>query len=321
VNPRAPRLARFGLALLSIALTFLGMFGWFSMRDALRAASWVDALVYGLVALAGFLGGLVCSIRLARSDYVRRQHRLKASIAAEPAFVGTRLEARASLAKVFGLAVAALLIGACGALIVVAEIYAVHRSVFGMFLAPVCLLSSACLGWMALKLRPFGRPTLVMDSDGLSHSLVGEVRWTDVIGIALQARSRGGAEFDLLVLGLATPGSVRQSTLARWLVPARKQMQVSAGGLDQAPARIHAAALALRDRVTPPRSKHWFPGVNPVLLGQLERQWAMLDRLDRIAAEAAPRSPAGATRGMEDAAEAERTTIARHDASEAFKNY
>jgi hypothetical protein len=323
VNPLRLRLSRADLALLSIALTFLGMFGWFSAREALRADAWVDTLVFGLVALAGFLGGLACSVLLARSSRARRLQHLQVAIAAEPAFVGTRFAARFSLVRACGLVLIALLLGGYAVLIVVAEIYAAHRSVFGLFLAPVVFWASACLGWMALRLRPVGRPTLRMDSDGLAHSLAGEVRWADVIGIALQARSFRGMEYHLLVLGLRNPGSVRQSVFARWMMPARGQFRFSLKGLDQPPARIHAAALALRDRVEPPRSKFWFPGINPIDLERLEQQDALFARLEAdrtrmaIPAHADPAGTRAAIQEFEQLLTRQRDEVV----AEAVRNY
>jgi hypothetical protein len=126
-----------------------------------------------------------------------------------------------------------------------------------------------------------GTPALVMDRAGLAHKVAGRVRWADVIGIQL-AQGQGNQRAARLLIGVKSPESVLQTGVARWLAPSRAMIIVPCKGLDRSPEEIHAAALALRDQVSPPRLAQWFPGISAEEARSFTAQQEALDRIAAI---------------------------------------
>ena len=199
------------------------------------------------------------------------------------AFEGDRLEARAGLLRcvlLFGLG---LLVLAYGLALAAAMVRTRGISIPGLIFAPLAICSGCWSVWLALAIRPVGRPTLELDARGLRHSVAGEIDWQDVVGIALGSPAGGGAGQRYLHVGARSRGAIRQRGLAKWLAPMREQLRIGLSWLDQPQARVLAAALELRDRVDPPRLKSWVPGMGIAAAQAVQAAQGQLEALERLA--------------------------------------
>ena len=196
------------------------------------------------------------------------------------AFRETRLEANFSTLRLVGLWCACALLCTLGALSLAATISTGHAASIPSLMGGFMLLAGGLAAWMAWRLRPSGRPTLRLDGEGCSHALVGEVAWEDVLGIELYQRA-GQDRSWMLFLGTESPASIRQHGLARRLMPMRgNRLEFSLKVLDREPAEIHAAALALRDRVEPPRMEGWARGFTPAQIRCLRLQREVTEMME-----------------------------------------
>ena len=251
------------------------------------------------VALATLTGGVLCLRAYRRwdldADAAKATQRLD-RLVRESQFEGTRLEASLGGCRSVFMLVVGLIVLGFGVLVATAQVQ-VRGSSVALLLA--CFVGGLGALWLVARLRPWGRPTLVLDADGLRHGLAGEVRWSDVVGLVRTHLGQGSAEREILVVGLRAPGCVQQRGLARWLTPSRASMRIMLTGLDQPSERILAAAIALRDRVQPPRQTGWFPGMTEAHRRTLAAQQQALARLEGIASGPDPTGPE-ATREVEE---------------------
>jgi hypothetical protein len=153
------------------------------------------------------------------------------------------------------------------------------------------------------------RPALAMDARALSHALYHAVPWSEVVGIQRRSvqPSRGPRQHTLH-LGVRDAQRYRRWWHPRWLTGANPdELVVPLNILDEPPEIVEQAALALRDRVSPPRYFAWLPGqsiagVQAVQtaqagVGELQR---LLDRLDEASKRAESSVPAIRAKGEAD---------------------
>ena len=214
-------------------------------------------------------------------------------------------EARFGIFRVALMWFVAVFVAAFGGLVIVSSILSGHPSPGAIATGTIALASGPFMGWMAWRLRMPGRPTLQMDARGLRHSLVGEVDWEDVVGIDLYQRPAQGKPW-MLHLAAGRVEAVRQQGWSRWLMPMRRGvLEFGLVGLGREPAEIHAAALALRDRIQPPRNPEWTRGTSLVQLRamRLMREATELMEAD-LAAGPTPQSIEAITPKLKESAEA-----------------
>lgn len=283
-RPLSDSLINVGLVLLGILLVPVGIAGIirFSLEFGISPARYIveDAGV----AMLGILGSIACFARL-RKRLAARAAQAQAAVVAEerplPSFEGEGLMAqqRASSAAL-GIALVLILL-ASGLLATSIAVVDPKRGGILILLGPFMLLAGLWAVWALMRMRR--RPTLRLDRFGLDHAVQGRVRWNDVIGMKLIKQQSRNAHYQSLSLGLARKSAVERTGLARYLLGGRNDvLKIPVNGLDQAPERIHAAALSLRDRVDPPRVHGWFPGMRPEELESLRIQESTLAELERL---------------------------------------
>ena len=203
---------------------------------------------------------------------------------AEPAFQGDRLEAQLIASKYVMAVVLVLIIFATGALTTLIAVVDAKRGGLMFLVGPFLVLVSFWGVWALARMRR--RPTLRLDRVGLDHALQGTVRWEDVAGVLLVKQQGKNAHYQSLSLGLARASAVERSGLARFLLRRKDVLRIPVHGLDHSPEQIHAAVLALRDRVEPARIKGWFPGMNLQELESQRIQEYTLAELERLGSRA-----------------------------------
>jgi hypothetical protein len=193
------------------------------------------------------------------------------------------LEARLTGSQALGYLASAGVVGAIAMIAALLFLFAGHSLALllcGIVLAPFSLL----LGLNTLYQYLSKRPTLVLDGEGIHHVLFGSVGWRDIVGFSLIAMRGRNESVPILAIGLA-PG-VRMRGAVPWSVARGPTLRISLLGLTEAPAPILAMAEVLRDRVSPPRLKNWFPGMSQAsVAAQLESQRLMAG-FGRLAATA-----------------------------------
>jgi hypothetical protein len=296
---KAPSVLLRAAALLGGVALLLACLLW-SIRLAVEfgESPWRYVLKDAGIALATLVFGIACLRTYRRwdrdADAAKATQRLD-QLVRESNFEGTRLEASLGGCRSVFMLVVGLLVLGFGILVALAQVQVRGSSVALMLVA---FIGGAGTLWLLARLRPWGRPTLVLDADGIRHGLAGEVRWSDVVGLSRMNLpihvGAGSADREVLVVGLRDPGCVRQRGLARWLVPSRHSMRIVLTGLDQPAERILAAAFALRDRVQPPRESVWFPGMTEGHRRSVVAQQRVLERLEGIASGPDPIGPEAA---------------------------
>jgi hypothetical protein len=311
-EPRAPSVLLRAAALLGGIALLLACVMW-SIRLAVEfgESPWRYVLKDAGVALATLVFGIACLRSYRRWDLdadAAKATRQLDQLVRESNFEGTHLEASLGGCRSVFLLVVGLIVLGFGILVATMQVH-VRGSSVALVLAS--FVGGLGVLWLVARLRPWGRPTLVLDADGLRHGLAGEVRWSDVVGLVRTHLGQGSAEREILVVGLREPGCVRQRGLARWLTPSRTSMRIMLTGLDQPSERILAAAIALRDRVQPPRETGWFPGTTEGHRRSLVAQQRVLERLEGIASGPDPTGPEAAREVEELFADLERQRPAR----------
>jgi hypothetical protein len=177
----------------------------------------------------------------------------------------------------------ALALGAIG-LIAAFLFYYAGRSLV-LLLCALLLLPAAVLIASTTLFKYFGRqPALLLDAQGLHHSLLGSVAWDDVVGISLVAIGGRGEAVPVLALGLAP--DVRVRSALPWSVARGGILRIPLQGLSESPAPILAMAEVLRDRHVSPRLQAWHPGMSAAsVAAQFENQ-RLLAGFERLAANA-----------------------------------
>jgi hypothetical protein len=176
-----------------------------------------------------------------------------------------------------------------------------------LMLAFGLLVLVATIGLLASR-----KPAIVIDSNGLSHALLGSVAWSDVAGMALESRNKGKQVS--LTLGLA-PGAEIEGGW-RWLraVQRTQALWVQLDGLDQEPDEIFRAAQAARDGVAPPRLEHWHHTMSPRLVAAMLENERLLAEAEEIVRRPKP----GPRDEAEALANAERMTANTAEMAEAL---
>ena len=214
-------------------------------------------------------------------------------------------EARFGTVRVALMWFVALFVAAFGGLVLASSMASGHPSPGAIATGAIALASGSFVGWMAWRLRTPGRPTLQLDVRGLRHSLVGEVDWVDVIGIDLYRSPAQGKPW-MLHLAAGRVEAVRQRGWSRRLMPMRRGvLEFGLVGLGREPAEIHAAALAFRDRIQPPRDPDWTRGVSPVQLRAMKLMRETTDLMEAdLRAGPTPESIEAITPKLKESAEA-----------------
>jgi hypothetical protein len=236
-----------------------------------------------LVGLAGLVGLWWTDRALARAAENRRLQRLARG------FDGQRLVARLRL-DYFVLFV--VLIGAMAAV----PLWVLPDLLRHFEARPA--IAALCGGLVALMLGgvflPYLRrrgPALILDADGVDHVLYGRIPWAQVDGLFLRELTppSGPTQFRLL-LGVADPRAwaAREPALSRWMRaggpdgPRSGVLSIPLNLLDVEPEIVHLAATTLRDRVAPPRMKHWAPGMDPGFVAAARDHDARMARLEDL---------------------------------------
>lgn len=276
-GPAVRALVTIALFLLGVALLLLGLVAVAALAVNSREGAPGDvlALEAGLSVIG--LGGCIACVA-----FLQRWLRAAAPAkAAPPAFTGGRFEAKFRIFYILAFCLIAACVSVFCLLVLAGSIGTGRLLSIATLMGLAGLFSCAWLAWYAVRMGGSGTPALVMDRAGLAHKVAGRVRWADVVGIQL-AQGQGNQRASRLLIGLKSPQSVQQSGLARWLSPSRRMMVVPTKGLDRSPEEIHAAAIALRDQVSPPRLAQWFPGISPEEARSYTAQQEALDRLNAI---------------------------------------
>jgi hypothetical protein len=118
-------------------------------------------------------------------------------------------------------------------------------SVGPIFMGLLLVFAGVTTIWYVLQLRPLGRATLVLDSEGLSHSLSGDIRWLDVSRLSLERRDDRNREIWVLLVFPNAPGVIRRRN---WLFSdSQAFLEVTLTGLDVPYDVLFRAAQDLQD--------------------------------------------------------------------------
>lgn len=306
-------LKRLGLLLAAFFCILVAAFGLirFSIEVGESPMSYVVQDV--AVALAGLMGLWACW---------RRSRQLKARREAEesrvPEFTGQRLEANAR-ALTQGLAIGLLALSSafCIGWLVTKP---------GWMAGAVTLLMvtiTLVLGATSAALQRGGRPALVMDGHGLDHAWFGRIPWDQVQGIHFKEVQIKHTRVFSLVLGVRHPDRfVAQTHWAVRLIQNKRRgtgalsgvLEIPLNPLDQPPRQIHAAAMALRQRVQPPLVEHWYPGMDDADIALADDASTLMADLERMSPEQAlerlqamaPRMQASSERAQQAARRSQR---------------
>ena len=275
-------LARVGLQLLGVTFFIAGVYGFFQFFISLSKS--LPAIVtagYGVLTLAGFFCAVYCNEKSKKIKAAR-----EAAIAAM-SFTGSRFEAGSNNIKLMLFMVLLM------PLILLFPIAVFITKIFTPFTVggSLILLSLAiALGTMFLSYFRSGKPMLVMDSFGIDHGWYGMIRWDRIHGIFLLTTELKHTKQHALILGVSKPGQyLRNTPWLRRLFTSRKTMEADFGSLNipliflnQPPHLVHAAALDLRKRVTPPLLSGWYPDMSPEHVRLTMSGNANMARMDEI---------------------------------------
>jgi hypothetical protein len=296
-------LTRLALATVAIALA-LGVAynairlvaGWNHVR---AATSLKDA---GFVLLCGT--GLVLVHRLWRGEQDDASARLRARLA--HGFRGNGYVAKARttwLVLTFGLILPLLS--------VLAYVMLLPPNPPREFFIAGTLMLSIAFALVAIGPYALERPALAMDASGVRHVFFAHMPWDQVYGVHRRVVDAGrGAPQQILVLGVHAPDRFVPRWRRLWRQPrAHGDLVVPLNILDDAAEAVEQAALALRDRVQPPRYSSWGPGIPPKVLqatravedGVAELQ-RLLNRLEEASTRAASADPRVKAKGEADGA-------------------
>lgn len=127
----------------------------------------------------------------------------------------------------------------------------------------------AFMAWLRLGGVRRGRPTLVIDAQGIDYARFKPIPWSAVRGLALAQSSRGSQPIHLLALHVEQP--IRYLGAQGWQALQRRQLAGAAQGelfipldpLDRPPEQIAAAARAFRRRAGAGLVEGWCPDSLP----------------------------------------------------------
>lgn len=273
-------LARIGLLLLAAVFIAAFLFGLFRFINELGVSPLRYVLEDLLIAVAGASGFAAC---LLKSRKLAKQQRAEFDAVV---FTENRFEANVRRGPML-LAGLLLLIafGALGLSLAQDPIDTGKIALSGSFVLLMLLLMS-----MLLLQRRSGRPSLVMDSFALDHFLYGPIRWDHIQGAHLREVHIRGTKLHSLHLLVSSPG--RYLANAPWLqrlflTQARREAAIGEivlpiQNLDQPPASVNKAFLALRSRTSPPLLEGWMPGASPETIKLLRETRDSLERMEAI---------------------------------------
>ncbi len=253
-----PLMQRLGLILVAIAFSFVLAVGVARVLDARNALPPAPLAPGAGLMLLGLAGMVAC-----RWLWLRAQARREQQIQAALAFSGQRFEARARwLARL-------ILLLAFVAVSAVLVYSVVRQPSWGLAgLTAFWLLLTALIAALLFSMHRSGGPTLVLDAAGIEHGWIGRIPWEQVHGIALVQNRTPRQDVHSLALGVDGAERFRKQVpvLARWIArafaPAERiedVIHLPLENLDKDPRQVHAAAVALRGRITPGTIPSWHP--------------------------------------------------------------
>jgi hypothetical protein len=284
--------------------------------DARAAAANVHDVLVVLASLAGLAAMGWADRALARAAETRRLLRLARG------FEGERLVARVKASWALGLPLLMLALAAVPVLVVPFLFLDFDA---GLALAAIgCLLVAVLLACAYLPYVWRRGPALVLDGEGIRHLMYGRIPWTAVHGIHLRVldMGRGGKQHSLAIgVDDAQPWRDNLPAAHRWVGVGKRDaaqpglLTIALDPLDVEPDVIHLAATTLRDRVAPPRMRHWAPGLPRDFVDaarrsdvQMARMEALVQQLEQAQARGGAAAPAEVAR-LEAAIEAAMTDL------------
>jgi hypothetical protein len=298
-------LARLGLVILAVVLGLVVLFELVRIFVELNLSAPLSTVIRdAAITLACVAGFAVCWLKSRQIG--KAQDAEAAAVVAKIAqgFKGSRLEATVSKTAWVLIALVMLLI-----LVIPTGVAWLEPSPRTIAIATLCLLCGVFAGGMFVGYFRAGKPTLVMDGHAFDHAWYGPIRWDQIHGIVLQEikGQRGGTQ-QILVMGVAKPGRYLQQT--PWVMRlflTRKRRDAAVGDLriplkllNQPAALIHAAALELRGRVSPPLLKFWHPGMAAEQIAMQRETETILERMDQLSASAPAKDAPASLRELEE---------------------
>jgi hypothetical protein len=318
-------LARLGLVILAVVLGLVVLFELVRILIELNLSAPLTMVIRDaaivLACTAGFAG---CCLKYRQIGKAQEAEATAAAVRTAQAFKGSRLEAdaRKPLMAVLFLLIAAIFLFP-------SFLAWMTPSVKMIVIAVLGIAGTAYVGAVLLSYFRSGKPTLVIDGYALDHAWYGPIRWDQIHGLMLQEfkGQRGGTQ-QILLLGVAKPGRyLQQMPWVMRVFQTRKRRDAAVGDLriplkvlDQPAALIHAAALELRGRVSPPLLKHWYPAMSVEQIAMQRETETILERMEQLSASAPLADASSSMREAEEMNRLSETLMKNLEAGKPFRD-